>query len=102
MNISIKHLVGAVAGVAIAGMVTAASAVTVSGAGASFPAPIYLKWAAQYKGVSGTAINYSSIGSGGGIAQIKAKTVTFGATDAPLKPAELDASGLVQFPTVIG
>lgn len=102
MKIGLKSLAGALAGIAVAGVVSAASAASVTGAGATFPAPIYLKWAAAYKGISGTTINYSSIGSGGGIAQIKAKTVTFGATDAPLKPADLDASGLVQFPTVIG
>jgi phosphate transport system substrate-binding protein len=82
--------------------VTAASAADISGAGATFPYPIYAKWAAQYKGISGVGLNYQSIGSGGGIAQIKAKTVTFGATDAPLKPADLDKFGLAQFPTVIG
>jgi phosphate transport system substrate-binding protein len=104
MRISFKHLAGAVAGIAVAAtLATAASAQTVTGAGASFPAPIYLKWAAAFKGTPGGAtINYNSIGSGGGIAQIKAKTVTFGATDAPLKPDELQSSSLVQFPTVIG
>ncbi|MEJ0041564.1 MAG: phosphate ABC transporter substrate-binding protein PstS [Rhizomicrobium sp.] len=70
--------------------------------GATFPYPIYAKWASAYKGVSGTGLNYQSIGSGGGIAQIKAKTVTFGATDAPLTKAQLDQAGLAQFPTVIG
>jgi phosphate transport system substrate-binding protein len=102
MKLGLRILGGALAGMAVAGLISAASAASVTGAGASFPAPIYLKWAATYKGVAGTSINYSSIGSGGGIAQIKAKTVTFGATDAPLKPNDLDAFGLVQFPTVIG
>lgn len=103
MKLGMKLITGAIAGAAALGMVAGtASAASVTGAGATFPAPIYLKWAATYKGVSGTTINYSSIGSGGGIAQIKAKTVTFGATDAPLKPDDLAASGLVQFPTVIG
>ncbi|MEO8301194.1 MAG: phosphate ABC transporter substrate-binding protein PstS [Rhizomicrobium sp.] len=74
----------------------------ITGAGASFPFPIYAKWAAVYKGSSGVGLNYQSIGSGGGIAQIKAKTVAFGATDKPLTPKELAASGLTQFPTVIG
>ena len=95
-----KSLVGAVAGLAIAA--TAALAADIAGAGASFPFPIYSKWASAYKGVSGVGLNYQSIGSGGGIAQIKAKTVTFGATDAPLTKAQLDAAGLAQFPTVIG
>jgi phosphate transport system substrate-binding protein len=94
-----KALVGAVAGLAIA---TTAMAAEITGAGASFPFPIYAKWAAAYKGVSGTSLNYQSIGSGGGIAQIKAKTVAFGATDKPLTPKELNATGLTQFPTVIG
>ena len=99
MKITMKALVGAVAGLAIAA--TAAMA-DITGAGASFPFPIYAKWAAAYKGVSGTSLNYQSIGSGGGIAQIKAKTVAFGATDKPLTPKELNAAGLTQFPTVIG
>jgi len=79
-----------------------AGAVDISGAGATFPFPIYARWADAYKKDTGNGLNYQSIGSGGGIKQIKAKTVTFGATDMPLEPAELDASGLVQFPTVIG
>ena len=74
----------------------------VSGAGASFPLSIYAKWASVYKGKTGVGLNYQSIGSGGGIAQIKAKTVTFGASDMPLKPADLAKGGLVQFPTVMG
>jgi phosphate transport system substrate-binding protein len=80
----------------------AAGAVDISGAGATFPFPIYAKWADAYKKETGNGLNYQSIGSGGGIKQIKAKTVTFGATDMPLEAAELAASGLVQFPTVIG
>ncbi|HEU0161885.1 MAG TPA: phosphate ABC transporter substrate-binding protein PstS [Rhizomicrobium sp.] len=99
MKMNFKALVGAVAGLAIA---TTAMAAEITGAGASFPFPIYAKWAAAYKGVSGTSLNYQSIGSGGGIAQIKAKTVAFGATDKPLTPKELNATGLTQFPTVIG
>ncbi|HKU64254.1 MAG TPA: phosphate ABC transporter substrate-binding protein PstS [Rhizomicrobium sp.] len=99
MKTKIKALVGAVAGLAI--MATAAMA-DITGAGASFPFPIYAKWAAVYKGSSGVGLNYQSIGSGGGIAQIKAKTVAFGATDKPLTPKELAAAGLTQFPTVIG
>ncbi|HTV33498.1 MAG TPA: phosphate ABC transporter substrate-binding protein PstS [Methylocella sp.] len=79
-----------------------ASALDVSGAGATFPYPIYAKWADTYKKETGVGLNYQSIGSGGGIKQIKAKTVTFGATDQPLEATELAASGLIQFPTVIG
>ncbi len=97
-----KKLIGALAGLAVAATVTAAAAADISAAGATFPYPIYAKWAAVYRGVSGVGLNYQSIGSGGGIAQIKAKTVTFGASDMPLKPKDLDAAGLTQFPTVIG
>jgi phosphate transport system substrate-binding protein len=80
----------------------AAGAADISGAGATFPFPIYAKWADAYKKETGNGLNYQSIGSGGGIKQIKANTVTFGATDMPLEAADLAASGLVQFPTVIG
>jgi len=79
-----------------------ASGTNISGAGATFPYPIYAKWADAYKTETGVGLNYQSIGSGGGIKQIQAKTVTFGATDAPLTKEELDASGLVQFPMVMG
>src|SRR5690349_16728070 len=79
-----------------------AQAADMTGAGASFPAPVYAKWAEAYAKATGNRINYQSIGSSGGIRQIKAKTVDFGASDAPLTPAELDKDGLVQFPTVIG
>ena len=103
MNVSLKSVLTAIAGVAAAATIaTGALAANINGAGASFPYPIYAKWAGAYQGVSGVGLNYNSIGSGGGIAQIKAKTVTFGATDAPLKKAELDKAGLAQFPTVIG
>jgi phosphate transport system substrate-binding protein len=74
----------------------------ISGAGATFPYPIYSKWADEYKKQTGVGLNYQSIGSGAGIKQIKAKTVTFGASDMPLKAEELKASGLVQFPMIIG
>ena len=74
----------------------------ISGAGATFPYPVYSKWANAYKQQSGVGLNYQSIGSGGGIKQIKAKTVTFGASDMPLKPEDLKAAGLVQFPMIIG
>src|SRR5262252_606414 len=100
MRTMLNTFVGAVAGLAMAA--TAAMAADISGAGATFPYPIYAKWATAYKGISGVGLNYQSIGSGGGIAQIKAKTVTFGATDAPMKPADLQRFGLAQFPTVIG
>jgi phosphate transport system substrate-binding protein len=79
-----------------------AGAADISGAGATFPYPIYAKWADAYKKETGNGLNYQSIGSGGGIKQIKAKTVTFGASDMPLKPEELKKDGLVQFPTVTG
>lgn len=91
------------AGLAVAAVgIGQAQAVDISGAGATFPYPIYAKWADSYKKETGDTLNYQSIGSGGGIKQIKARTVTFGATDAPLKPEELKKEGLVQFPTVIG
>ena len=88
------------AALALSGAATLAQDVT--GAGASFPAPIYAKWADAYNKATGTRINYQSIGSGAGIRQIKAKTVDFGASDAPLTDAELAKDGLIQFPTVIG
>ena len=81
---------------------TSVHASEVTGAGATFPYPIYAKWADAYKKATGNTINYQSIGSGGGIKQIKAKTVDFGASDMPLKVEELDADGLMQFPAVIG
>ena len=99
MKINYKVLMGAVAGLAI----TATAALAdITGAGSSFVFPVVSKWAAVYKGSSGVGLNYQSIGSGGGIAQIKAKTVTFGATDKPLTSKELNAFGLTQFPIVIG
>lgn len=86
------------------GMGTSAHAdeLTITGAGATFPYPVYAQWGHQYNQITGAKINYQSIGSGGGIAQIKAKTVDFGASDAPLTPKELDEAGLMQFPMVIG
>jgi phosphate transport system substrate-binding protein len=97
-----RNVIAAVAGLMSAAAITSALAENISGAGATFPYPIYAKWAGAYQGVSGVGMNYQSIGSGGGIAQIKAKTVTFGASDMPLQKAALDAGGMVQFPTVIG
>ncbi len=79
-----------------------AQAADITGAGATFPFPIYAKWAEAYKAQTGIGMNYQSIGSSGGIRQIRAKTVTFGATDAPVKGEELDRDGLVQFPAIIG
>jgi phosphate transport system substrate-binding protein len=79
-----------------------ASAADLTGAGATFPYPIYSKWAEAYKAETGIGLNYQSIGSGGGIRQIKAKTVDFGASDMPLKLEELEKEGLVQFPAIIG
>ena len=90
------------AGAIAAATIAPALAVDISGAGATFPYPIYAKWADSYKKETGAGLNYQSIGSGGGIKQIQAKTVTFGATDAPLPGKELDEGGLVQFPMVMG
>jgi len=81
---------------------SSAFAVDITGAGATFPYPIYAKWADAYKKASGNGMNYQSIGSGGGIKQITAKTVDFGASDMPLKAEELDKAGLVQFPAIMG
>src|SRR6185312_16947467 len=88
-----------IAGVMLAGEARAAD---ISGAGATFPYPIYAKWADAYKKQTGIGLNYQSIGSGGGIKQIVARTVTFGASDMPLKQEELAKNGLMQFPTVMG
>ena len=97
-----KHLrTIAVAGF-LAATVLPAAAMDISGAGATFPYPIYAKWADAYKTETGVGLNYQSIGSGGGIKQIEARTVTFGATDAPLKGEDLDKNGLVQFPAIMG
>jgi phosphate transport system substrate-binding protein len=87
---------------ALAALSLPASALDISGAGATFPYPIYAKWADTYKKETGVGLNYQSIGSGGGIKQIQAKTVIFGATDAPLKGTDLESGGLVQFPMVMG
>ena len=96
---TLKVLIGAAA-LALAPM--AAQAAEITGAGATFPFPIYAKWAEEYKKVTGVGLNYQSIGSSGGIRQIRAKTVTFGATDAPLSGTELEKDGLVQFPAILG
>jgi phosphate transport system substrate-binding protein len=94
-----RMLIATTAAVAFAGTALAAD---ISGAGATFPYPIYSKWADAYKKQTGVGLNYQSIGSGGGIKQIKARTVTFGASDMPLKPEEAKQAGLVQFPMIIG
>ena len=81
---------------------TTAYAADITGAGASFPYPVYAKWAEGYKAATGTGLNYQSIGSSGGVRQIRAKTVAFGATDSPLSGDELNKDGMVQFPAIIG
>jgi phosphate transport system substrate-binding protein len=93
----LKSIIAAAAMIA-----TVACAADISGAGATFPFPIYAKWADSYKKETSAGLNYQSIGSGAGIKQIRAKTVTFGATDAPLKPEDLDKDGLAQWPMVMG
>jgi phosphate transport system substrate-binding protein len=95
---TIRHVVAAAA------LATgpAAHAAQITGAGATFPAPLYAKWAEAYHKATGNRVNYQSIGSSGGMRQIRAKTVDFGASDAPLTPEELDKDGLLQFPTVVG
>ena len=96
----LKTLISALA---VSSMMTGvASAMDISGAGATFPYPIYAKWADAYKKETGNGLNYQSIGSGGGIQQIKARTVTFGASDMPLEAKDLDAMDCIQFPTVMG
>src|SRR4051812_7797892 len=82
--------------------VGSAGAAEITGAGATFPYPIYAKWADAYKKTTGNGLNYQSIGSGGGIKQITAKTVDFGASDMPMKPDDLAKNNLVQFPAIMG
>ena len=98
----VSMLTRVLAGAAAASLPFAVQAIDLTGAGASFPAPVYAKWAEAYKAQTGHAINYQAIGSGGGVKQIKAKTVDFGATDDPVPGAQLEKDGLVQFPAVIG
>lgn len=101
-----RQFLKAVAAAAVAsvtlGWGSAAMAADITGAGATFPFPIYAKWAEEYKKVTGTGLNYQSIGSSGGIRQIRAKTVAFGASDAPVPGNELERDGMVQFPAIIG
>ena len=94
-----KNVSGLVTGLVLA---LSANAADLTGAGATFPYPIYSKWAEAYKAATGIGLNYQSIGSGGGIRQIKAKSVDFGASDMPLKQDELEKEGLTQFPAIIG
>lgn len=104
MNPFIKRIVRTVAtlGAVSCLIASGAQAADIAGAGATFPYPIYAKWAEAYKAKTGVAVNYQSIGSGGGIKQIKSKTVDFGASDMPLEPEELQQAALLQFPTVMG
>ena len=101
-----RHFLKTVAAAALAATTFAlpgiAMAADITGAGATFPYPMYAKWAEVYKKETGVGLNYQSIGSSGGIKQIRAKTVTFGATDAPVKGEELDRDGMIQFPAIIG
>lgn len=98
-----RSLLKSVAAAALATLAIApAFAADITGAGATFPFPVYAKWAEAYKKETGVGLNYQSIGSSGGIKQIRAKTVTFGATDAPVPGAELDKDGMIQFPAIIG
>src|SRR5512146_809500 len=102
MNSKLKQLVLGIAAASAMAFAGISQATDITGAGATFPYPVYAKWAEAYKAQTGAGMNYQSIGSGGGIKQIQAKTVDFGATDAPLNPNELGLAGLTQFPTVIG
>src|SRR4051812_23644240 len=98
-----KHMIKTIVAAATATLtLSSALAAEITGAGATFPYPIYSKWAESYKAVTGTSLNYQSVGSGAGIKQIKAKTVDFGASDMPLKADELEADGLMQFPAIMG
>ncbi|CAN5748052.1 phosphate ABC transporter substrate-binding protein PstS [soil metagenome] len=101
-NSSIRTVFAGVAGFAFATLASTSFAQNVTGAGATFPAPLYAKWADAYNKSSGVRINYQSVGSGAGLKQIRSKTVDFGASDMPLTDEELAKDGLVQFPTVIG
>jgi phosphate transport system substrate-binding protein len=102
MKFASKFTLATFAGITALTYSFGAFAQDVTGAGATFPAPLYAKWASDYNKATGVKINYQSVGSGAGIKQIEAKTVDFGASDMPLKDEDLKAKGLVQFPTVIG
>jgi phosphate transport system substrate-binding protein len=101
-SLGVRSVIAGVAMALVAGASHVAVAADISGAGATFPYPVYAKWADAYQKQTGNRLNYQSIGSGGGIKQIKAGTVTFGASDAPLPGKDLDAAGLAQFPMVMG
>jgi phosphate transport system substrate-binding protein len=101
-SLGVRSVIAGVAMALVAGASHVAVAADISGAGATFPYPLYAKWADAYQKQTGNRLNYQSIGSGGGIKQIKAGTVTFGASDAPLPGKDLDAAGLAQFPMVMG
>jgi phosphate transport system substrate-binding protein len=100
--IKFKRVAALVSAATLSLGLSACDAAELTGAGATFPAPLYSKWASEYNKATGNKVNYQSIGSSGGIKQITAKTVDFGASDMPLKPEELNEKGLMQFPTVIG
>jgi phosphate transport system substrate-binding protein len=102
MNSKLKQLIIGISAATAIAYAGASQATDITGAGATFPYPVYAKWADAYKTKTGIGLNYQSIGSGGGIKQIEAKTVDFGASDMPLKPDDLETNGLMQFPTVIG
>ncbi len=102
MKSTLKFALGSLIGAAALSLSFNAAAQDVTGAGATFPAPLYAKWASEYNKATGVKVNYQSVGSGAGIKQIDAKTVAFGASDMPLKDDELAKKGQVQFPTVIG
>jgi phosphate transport system substrate-binding protein len=97
-----RKLKSLIAGLGLSVVAVTSWAADITGAGATFPFPVYAKWAEAYKAATGTGLNYQSIGSSGGIRQIRARTVTFGATDAPVPGAELDRDAMVQFPAIIG
>src|ERR1700722_14086618 len=98
----LKRLTAVACAALALGAAAGAAKAAISGAGATFPAPVYAKWAEAYKAQAHIQLNYQAIGSGGGIKQIEAKTVDFGASDKPLKPDVLNTAGLTQFPTVVG
>jgi phosphate transport system substrate-binding protein len=102
MTTTFKRALFGLSAAALMAVSSLAAAQDVTGAGASFPAPLYAKWASEYNKISGVKINYQSVGSGAGIRQIDAKTVDFGASDMPLKDEDLASKGQLQFPTVIG
>lgn len=102
MNSKLKQLIVGITAATAVAYAGASQAIDITGAGATFPYPVYAKWADAYKTKTGIGMNYQSIGSGGGIKQILAKTVDFGATDSPMTPEDQAKNGLTQFPTVIG